>query len=280
MQKAISYWSFMPEDGRPCPPELAFRLAKDAGYDAVELCVDLEGPLNPETPHAQCRKWREEAERVGIQLESVASGMSWGCCPTDEDPAVRKAFVAKQQAALDRCAWLGAKTLLHVPGAVIIPWRPDYAPVRYDTALSRAREAVSVLGEHAAVLGLELAVENVWNGMFYSPLELASFVDSFDNPAVGVYFDIGNVLNHQQWPPHWIEILGKRIKRIHVKDFRLSVGTLDGFCDLGKGDVPWKETIAALRAIGYDRTLTAEMLPPAPGLLERSCRAIEGFLAL
>ena len=98
--------------------------------------------------------------------------------------------------------------------------------------------------------------------------------DSFNNPAVGIYFDIGNMLAHQQWPPHWIEILGKRICAIHVKDFKLAVGTLEGFCDLLDGDVPFAEVMAALRAIGYDRTLVAEMMPPDPTILERTITAL------
>ena len=280
MLKAISYWSFQQIDGKPCPPETAIRLAKEKGYDAIELCCDLEGPLTPATPHKDCQRWREAADKLGVKLDSVASGMSWGCCPTDSNPDIRKQAIANQKAALDRCAWLGAKSLLHVPGAAIIPWRDDFKPVRYDKAVEWAREAVQILGEYAANLDLELCVENVWNGLFYSPLELRDFVDSFQNPAVGVYFDIGNILNHQQWPPHWIEILGKRIRRVHVKDFKLSVGTLDGFCDLTDGDVPWKETMDALRAVGYDKTMTAEMLPPDATILDRTSKALDKIFAL
>jgi hexulose-6-phosphate isomerase len=114
----------------------------------------------------------------------------------------------------------------------------------------------------------------------YSPVELAAFIDSINNPAVGAYFDVGNVLNHQQWPPHWIEILGKRIDRIHIKDFKLSVGTLDGFCDLLDGDIPWNDTMAALHRIGYDKTVTAEMMPPDPTLLDRTSKAMDKILAM
>ena len=280
MLKAISYWSFQQIDGKPCPPETAIRLAKEKGYDAIELCCDLEGPLTPATPHKECQRWREAADKLGVKLDSVASGMSWGCSPTHLDKEVRKRFIGLQKAAIQRTAWLGAKTLLHVPGAVIIPWDPEYKPVPYDKAVQWAREAIDEVGAYAASLNIELAVENVWNGMFYSPLELASFVDSFKNPFLGVYFDIGNIVNHQQWVPHWIEILGKRIKRVHVKDFKLSVGTLDGFCELLDGDVPWKETMAALRAIGYDRTMTAEMIPPNADTLVRTSKALDKILAM
>lgn len=297
MLKAISYWSFLPEAASAdatgaasdswsaeqagttfCPPAKAMRLARDHGYDALEMCVGLDGPLTPATSQQQCEQWRQEAAQVGIKLDSVASGMTWGCCPTHLDPAVRRQAIDNHAAALRQTAWLGAKTLLFVPGAVLIPWEPSYKPVRYDLALQWAEEAVRELGDLAAELQVELAVENVWNGLFYSPMELMAFIDRINNPSVGVYFDIGNHLNHQQWPPHWIELLAHRIQRIHVKDFKLSVGTLEGFCDLLDGDVPWLETMQALRKIGYDRTMTAEMMPPDETLLQRTSLALDKIL--
>jgi len=211
-------------------------------------------------------------------LQTLASGISWAVCPTHPEESVRKKSIELHKKALQRAAWLGCEAMLFVPGAVIIPWDPGFKPVRYDVAVERARQAVSELGQTASELGVTLAVENVWNGLFYSPLEFAAFIDSFQNPSVGIYFDAGNILNHQQWPPHWIELLGKRISRVHLKDFQMANGTLTGFCDLLAGDMPWAETMAAFRSIGYDKTLTAEMMPPAPGLLEKTSAAIDRIL--
>ena len=114
------------------------------------------------------------------------------------------------------------------------------------------------------------------NGLFYSPLEFAGFIDEIGNPAVGVYFDVGNILNHQQWP-RMDRAADLRISRVHLKDFQLSNGTMNGFCDLGGG--AWKETITCGN-IGYNKTLTAEMMPPAEGLLERTSAAMDSILAL
>ena len=61
------------------------------------------------------------------------------------------------------------------------------------------------------------------------------------------------------FPEMWIEILGSRIGRVHVKDFKRSIGTLDGFTDLLSGDVNYPAVIAALEKFGYDGPLTAEM---------------------
>ena len=110
--------------------------------------------------------------------------------------------------------------------------------------------------------------------MFYSPLEFIGFVDSIGSRRAGVYFDVGNVLGYHQHPPHWIELLGSRIRRVHIKDFHNAVGNLSGFCDLLAGDVPWKDSIDALRKIGYDKTLTAEMMPPDETLLKRTHEAM------
>ena len=112
----------------------------------------------------------------------------------------------------------------------------------------------------------------------YSPVELRSFVDRFAHPRLGVYLDVGNLIGLHQHPPHWIELLGQRIKRVHVKDFKLAVGGLTGFCKLGEGDVPWAETMAALRRIGYDLTVIAEVEAGSDEALAAVHAALEELL--
>ncbi|MEL7087781.1 MAG: sugar phosphate isomerase/epimerase, partial [Planctomycetota bacterium] len=69
--------------------------------------------------------------------------------------------------------------------------------------------------------------------------------------------------------------------RVHVKDFKHDFDWQGSysFCRLGEGDVPWAETVAALRAVGYDRTVIAEMLPYQPGLVEHTGAALQKILA-
>jgi len=67
---------------------------------------------------------------------------------------------------------------LYVPGVVKSPISSEI--VRYDRALERARKAINELLPIAEDLDVDLCIENVWNGLFYSPIELRDFVDSFD----------------------------------------------------------------------------------------------------
>jgi L-ribulose-5-phosphate 3-epimerase len=280
MISAFNYWGFEHGLANEHPIDAAARQAAEAGFGAIELAIGETGVLSVTSTQDDCRRIRGQVEAAGLRLESIGSGMSWGCSPSHPDPAIRGRAIELHQAALQRVAWLGCSSLLFIPGAVCIPWDNSYPFVPYESAYHWAQEATRTLARTAERLQIELCIENVWNGLFYSPLEYRDFIDSFGSSWIGAYFDAGNCMGQHQYPPHWIELLGPRIKRVHFKDFKRSVGNLDGFCDLTEGDQPWPETIAALRAVGYDRTLTAEMIPFAPGRVEKTGRALQKILQM
>ena len=116
---------------------------------------------------------------------------------------------------------------------------------------------------------IQLAVENVWNGMLYSPLEMSRFVDETGCGNVGVYFDIANARRFG-WPQQWIRTLGRRIRQFHCKDYRMAVDTINGFTNLLDGDVDWPEVVGAIRETGYDGEMVVELVPPARHLVENT----------
>ncbi len=131
----------------------------------------------------------------------------------------------------------------------------------YELAHQRAHDLIKAAAPKAERCGVSLCVENVWNKFLLSPLEMKAFIDGVQSPAVGSYFDAGNALLIG-YPEQWITILEKRIRRVHFKDFRRNVGTVDGFCDLLSGDVNWPAAMQSLRQIRYDGWIAAEMIPP------------------
>ncbi len=278
MIKAISYWSLPQKNSAECPLEDAVRMVSQAGFNGFELTIGTQGIITPSTDRDTCMRYRDIINASGLTCQTLASGMSWGCSPTHPDPAIRRKSIELHAAALQRAAWLGVDAMLFVPGAVRILWDSSYQPVEYSQAVDWARQAVAQLTPVAQDLGIDLCVENVWNGLFYSPLEFRDFIDSFKSPRVKAYFDVGNVLGYHQYPPHWIELLGARIGRVHIKDYKMSIGGLAGFCDLLAGDVPWRDTFATLKSVGYDKTIVAEMMPSDPGLLARTSAAMNIIL--
>ncbi len=95
-----------------------------------------------------------------------------------------------------------------------------------------------------------------------SPIEAANYVDQFHSHAVGFYFDCGNILAYG-WPEQWIRILGKRIAKVHIKEYSRKIadtqGKSAGFkVNLREGDVNWPEVMKALDEIGYHDWATIE----------------------
>ncbi|MHC4444185.1 MAG: sugar phosphate isomerase/epimerase family protein [Planctomycetota bacterium] len=281
MIKAISYWAMKDGLAGTHPIDNALTCAKEAGFTGMELCMGTEGVLNTQTSQAECQAIRATIESSGIAVETLASGMCWAFNPTSNEDAVRRKAIQLHADSLQRAAWLGCQAMLYVPGIVKSPLTPDEL-IRYDKAVERAREGVKQLLDVAEKVGVDLCVENVWNGLFYSPLEFIEFVDSFNSDRLGIYFDVGNGMGYHQHPPHWIELFGQRIKRIHIKDYKEQFG-FEGsyaFCSLGEGQVPWSQTMAALKAIGYDRTIVAEMMPWDEQLLNRTSAAMDIIMAM
>ena len=275
MKISASYWMFEGGLEATLPVVDAMTQAKELGFDAIELCIASKGVLTHETTQDECSQIVAKADELGIEIASVASGESWGCSPSDDDPAVRIKIIEFTQKALQVTKWLGTDAYLFVPGAVDVFFLEDSPVVPYDLCFDRARLAIATLIPAAREMGVVIGIENVWNKFLLSPLEMREFIDSFASPSsVGAYFDVGNVLL-MGYPDHWIKILNKRIVRVHIKDFKKSVGTADGFVDLLEGDVDFEAVKAALAEVGYDGYVTAEMLPYVPGRPEKTAAAMK-----
>jgi len=274
MKISASYWMF--EGGLEARKQIneAMQEAKELGFDAIELAIAGKGVLTHQTTQGQCEDIAAAGKKIGIEISSLASGESWTCSPTANDPDTRKRIIELTQKALQIAKWLGTDAYLFVPGAVDVFFLPDAEVVPYDVCYQRASEAIRQILPSAKESGVAICIENVWNKFLLSPLEMRDFIDSFEAEMVRAYFDIGNVLL-TGYPEQWIRILDKRIKRVHIKDFKRSVGTVEGFVDLLEGDVNFQAVKEALFDIGYDGYVTAELLPFEPGRPEKTAQAMK-----
>lgn len=256
MKKGISIWSFAETD-----LDKVFALAADAGFQGVELALAEDGPVNLNSTKEDMEKIKESAKKHGIELYSLASGLYWTCNYTSDKEEVRERAKNITRKQLELASYLGMESILVVPGAVGVDFEPGSEVIPYDVAYDRAKEALLELAPVAEKYKVHLAIENVWNKFLLSPLEMRDLIDSVNSEYVGSYFDVGNVL-YCGYPEHWIKILGSRIKKVHLKDYRREPGGLNCFVDLLAGNVDYKAVKAALDSIGYDGWTTAEMLPP------------------
>ena len=262
MKKSINLWAF------PYPDRMSLKeclqLAKDAGFDGIELNYDLESDLSPKSGPKEFAKIRKEAERIGIAISGVCSFLFWPYPLTSNDPQERARGMELAAKMTEAAHHLGAENLLVVPGAVHMPWREDHDPTPNDVCDQRARAAIGKLLPAAEKLKVHLNIENIFfNGYLMTPMEMNEFVDHFDSEYVQVHFDTGNIMLFQ-FPEHWIPVLGKRIKNVHLKEFTKK-GTdhsLESFRPLLDGTTNWPAVIEAFDAVDYRGYLTFEYFHP------------------
>jgi len=258
LKKAISGWCF---PGQTIKESMLS--AKAAGFDGIELTVEENGETGLDSTPKKWAEIRKDADEIGIALHCVGTGLHWTYPLTADDSEVREKGIRIAEMQLDMAEVFGADAILVVPGAVNARFVPGFKTVAYDTVYERSLEAFSRLKVKAEEKKIHIGIENVqqWNLFLLSPLEMRDFIDKIGSSYVGAFLDVGNVVPHG-YPEQWIRILGKRIRKVHFKDYRIAAGGFEGFVDLLSGDVNWPEVMAAFKDIGYDGWATAEMIPP------------------
>ena len=209
------------------------KLVKDLGFEGVETPTHLRNNKMPE-PRVLARA----SEKVGIPIHGVVNS---------SHPDIK--------GAIDEAAIYGATSVLHVVRA---DPKGSFMENYKQTQLT-IRKAIP----HAEKKRIHILVENVWATFLIEPLTMARYIDELDSPYVKAYFDIGNVVRWG-WPQHWIEVLGKRTVKVHIKEYNLDVGMSEGMrkgfaFPLGKGSVDWPRVRQELEKVGYRGWATAEV---------------------
>lgn len=254
MQRSVNAWFFKPGTA---PVDMA-RQCAEAGMEALELVVDEDGPITPTTDEVTCRMIGDQVRDAGVLVASLASGLFWRYSYGSEDPADRQSALDLTLAMLDRAVWLGTDAILVVP-AVVGAWDDPKMRVSYSDALNRTHKALRQLVPEAEQRGVAIAIENVnvFSRFLLSPVETADLIDRVNSPWVGVYLDTANVLA-TGYPEDWIRVLGRRILRVHIKDYDLSKRGMEAFCAPFDGDVDWSAIIKALSDVSYGGPMTYE----------------------
>lgn len=247
--------------GLDTPFEEGFAFAASCGLNGIELVMKENSPLPPDMSSKRLAALRRMAQDAGLRISSLSNACLWSHPLTANEPTQRQLGRESLLRQIDMAEALGADRLLVIPGYAGTDYIPSSEKIPYDTAMERVREGIGSVCAAAEQAGVCLCVENVWNRLLLSPLELAALTDSFHSPAVGLYFDIGNAMLYGD-PELWIPLLGSRIRAVHIKDVLRSRADASAHVLLGKGDVPFPAVRAALTEIGYCDWITLEMHIP------------------
>src|SRR4051794_8428208 len=219
-----------------------FQMAREAGFEEIEC------PTTPDS--AKAEEMLAASKNAGLRIHSVMNQEHWRSPLSSGDPAVVDKSMEGMQTSLKNAKLWGADTVLLVP-AVVDP------ATSYAQAWERSQKQIRKLIPLAQEMKVIIGVEEVWNKFLLSPLEFARYVDDFKSPWIRAYFDVGNVAI-SGYPQDWIRTLGKRIVKVHIKDFAFKKRVAE-FTPLLDGEIDWHAVHSALADIGYKGTATVEL---------------------
>lgn len=255
MKVSINAWAFPAE----MTFEDIFRAASDYGFEAMELNVDAVGAnkhsFNYDTTDKDISEVVALSKKYNVAVESVSTGLYWVCGTfADEDP-IKKGEALKVLRTQLRCAkGIGADTILVVTSPV-----KEYGLTRsFDNTVATFKELKDEIAEY----GVKIGIENVGNNFFTSPTDYRALIEAIGDKNVGMYFDVGNMMDYS-YPEWWIDIIGDYTFKIHIKDYKRNGGCHTGgkFCDILEGDVSF-DVLTPLIAKYYDGPMTAEVSVP------------------
>ncbi len=238
-----------------------FKLVRDTGFEVVQALTE------PDERKAEDMK--QAADAANIRIDSVMNVDHWQYPLSSSDSAIVEKSLSGMRTSLHNAKLWGSDVVLLVP-AVVNP------QTSYRDAWTRSQAQIRKLIPLAEELKVVIAIEEVWNKFLLSPLEMAQYIGEFHSPWVQAWFDVGNVVLYG-YPQDWIRTLGKRIVKVHLKDFKR---TENGYAwvNLGDGDVDWPAVRQSFTEIGYAGSVIAELEQGDEAYLRDVSRRIDRLL--
>ncbi|HEX4769799.1 MAG TPA: sugar phosphate isomerase/epimerase family protein [Bryobacteraceae bacterium] len=242
------------------PPSMGFsdglQLLKTAGYDGVELWLGDRPWFQMKTSDSEVRQLLVQIEDAGLQVSNVSNSLDWDENVSARDPAKREAAIRHIERQIETAQILKTDAILVVAGLVT-------EDIPYNEVYQRTVTTLQKLGETARRARVRIGVENcnAEQRFLLSPREFSTFLDDVNNPFVGIHLDVGNI-HETGFAEQWVEILGPRIVRIHLKDVhkhRGRCGNQSVYTNILLGDNNWKAIREAILKVRYDGWLIAEI---------------------
>jgi sugar phosphate isomerase/epimerase len=227
------------------PTEFGLRKTKEIGFDTVDIFVD---PL--EINVRERRLIKDECDRLELPIVSIACvalGLS------DFNKTVREFHIQRVKDYLDLAYEYEARNVLLVLGEYI--WNQEVIPPAEQWRT--AAEAVRRLGDHAARLGVQIALElePFQLSLVNSVDTMVRFLDDVDHEAVKANIDISHLLLAGIKPEELRRLRGKAI-HVHISDCD---GKKHGDLPPGHGVVPFEPYLREIKDLHIPGAISIEL---------------------
>ncbi len=242
------------------PPAMTFesglQLLKSAGYDGVELWLGDRAWFKMSASDSDLRQLHRQIQDAGLRVSDVANSLDWDENVSSRDPRKREAAFRHIERQIEAAQIFDCDAILIVAGLVT-------SETPYNEVYHRCVDSLGKLASTAAKAKVKIGVENCCSEQKFllSPKEFSTFLSEVNSPWVGIHLDVGNI-HDTGFAEQWIEILGPKITRVHVKDtlkHRGRCGEQSVYTNIFLGDNDWRAIRDAITKVGYEGWLIAEL---------------------
>lgn len=224
------------------------KLCGEAGCDFLDLTIE-----GPHAGDVDVARLKPILDAYGLAV----TGHTDPCLPYAYPvQGVRDACLQE----LERCAGIFAAL-----GARVMNIHPCYAcpPAMRKELVSFHLQVLPAIVEMAAAYGLTLVLEN-----YKAPFDrVATFRNLLTTvPGLQLHLDFGHTNFCIDSYQLFCQELGDHLRHVHFSDNR---GVADDHMPLGVGSVNWQSAVSALRATGYDGTITLEIFCNDPAMQQK-----------
>jgi hexulose-6-phosphate isomerase len=235
---------------RSLPLVETFRKLRACGFEGLEPRMG-EG--------IRVDEWVAASKESGLVIDCMAGGRPFNLVET-----------------IDLLKQLGGDSIL---ATVPVDEKKNFS-ANWDESVAAFKAAAP----HAEKQGIKILIENVWASFLISALDMQRFIDEIGNPWVGSHYDVGNVM---RWgvAEHWVQVLGKRIGKIDIKEFSVEVAMTKGLragfqTPIGEGSINWPAVREELERLEYRGWAAAEVQGGDWGYLADVARRMDKVLGL
>lgn len=228
------------------PPEDAIRLIGEAGFRCVEFGLSHERDYleGKEDEGARLQRIRRAAEEAGVQIVQM-HGRLFNLCDQDSEENI-----AAAHRSLRRAGALGVKWVVLHPGSDKLAGAdPEVLAWTRQRNLSVFRDFLKTAEEAGTGIAIENMIGSSYGGRFgATTADIIWLVDELQSDRVGICWDTGHAELSKIAQGPALRAIGQRLVALHIAD---NDGLQDRHWAPLRGQVPWKEVLAALRDIGY-----------------------------
>ena len=257
--------------------------AKEMGFDAIEF-IEIHGKTYEEQVE-NARKIREEADRVGIDINAYTIG----ACLFGGSEEADRAEIERLKRELDIAKLLGAPLMRH---DVCYTLGKTGKSRSFDLMLPTIAANARAVTEYAETLGIRTCSEN-HGYISQDSTRVERLFNAVAHDNFGLLVDIGNFICVDEDPALAVSRVAPYAIHVHVKDMivrkepcgecRNPTRGCNYFCGtvVGEGDIPVKKCLSILKRAGYDGCLSIEYEGKADCIdgIARGLSNLKGILA-